>query len=261
MEHSKTIRKDAGFTLVELAIVMVIIGLLIGGVLKGQELITNARAGATVAMVKGIEAAVNTFQDAYDAIPGDIVNPGQRLPNCLGALCNVPVNAVLRGNRRLETGLAGIMGVEAQGFFTQLAAADLIGDVDAQANAMGPWQGQLTRFAPEAPIGGGFHVGFTNGANNGGFPDIRDNGNANTPRRGLWVAIHDAPGAANISAGAGPILQPSHALRIDNKMDDGLPGVGFVRGIQNNGNCSIDNNNYNGTRTQNDCVLYIRLGG
>ena len=79
------LKSQAGFTLVELAIVMIIIGLLIGGVLKGQELITNAQITATVAQVKSIDGATTTFKDMYNALPGDMLNPAGRLPNCAAA--------------------------------------------------------------------------------------------------------------------------------------------------------------------------------
>src|SRR5476651_1147781 len=75
-----------GFTLVELAIVMTIIGLLIGGILKGQELMMNARVTAEVVQVKGITAAMTTFKDLYHAVPGDMANAGTRLVGCPGAL-------------------------------------------------------------------------------------------------------------------------------------------------------------------------------
>ena len=78
---------QAGFTLVELAIVMIIIGLLIAGVLKGQELIANARVTSTVAQIKAIDAATSTFKDTYDSLPGDMTAPTTRLPNCLAAPC------------------------------------------------------------------------------------------------------------------------------------------------------------------------------
>lgn len=63
-----------GFTLVEIAIVLVIIGLLLGGILKGQEMITQAKIKNVVADFSGISAAYYGYQDRYRAIPGD--DPG-----------------------------------------------------------------------------------------------------------------------------------------------------------------------------------------
>jgi prepilin-type N-terminal cleavage/methylation domain-containing protein len=64
-------RKQQGFTLVEIAIVLVIIGLLIGGVLKGQEMITNAKVSKIENDFKGITAAILAYQDRYGVLPGD----------------------------------------------------------------------------------------------------------------------------------------------------------------------------------------------
>ena len=63
--------KQTGFTLVEIAIVLVIIGLLLGGILKGQEMITQAKIKNVVNDFNGITAAVNSYQDRYRALPGD----------------------------------------------------------------------------------------------------------------------------------------------------------------------------------------------
>ncbi len=72
MNHSKIItRTQRGFTLVEIAIVLVIIGLLLGGVLKGQEMIENARIKSVVGDMNGVSAAYNSYIDRYRAIPGD----------------------------------------------------------------------------------------------------------------------------------------------------------------------------------------------
>ncbi len=60
-----------GFTLVELAIVMVIIGLLIGAVLKGQAMIDDAKQKRLMNDIQGISAAYFTYYDRYNAIPGD----------------------------------------------------------------------------------------------------------------------------------------------------------------------------------------------
>ncbi len=64
-------QKQTGFTLIEIAIVLVIIGLLLGGVLKGQELITSARVRNLVALQDGVKAAFFGFQDRFRAYPGD----------------------------------------------------------------------------------------------------------------------------------------------------------------------------------------------
>jgi prepilin-type N-terminal cleavage/methylation domain-containing protein len=64
-------RTQTGFTLVEIAIVLVIIGLLLGGILKGQEMITQAKIKNVVADFSGISAAYYGYQDRYRAIPGD----------------------------------------------------------------------------------------------------------------------------------------------------------------------------------------------
>ncbi len=66
---------QAGFTLVEIAIVMVIIGLLIGGVLKGQAMIREAKVKRVVKTADELRAAINTFYDKYGLYPGDENNP------------------------------------------------------------------------------------------------------------------------------------------------------------------------------------------
>ena len=71
-------RKQTGFTLVEIAIVLVIIGLLLGGILKGQEMITQAKIKNVIADFSGISAAYHGYQDRYRAIPGDDPNAATR---------------------------------------------------------------------------------------------------------------------------------------------------------------------------------------
>ena len=78
-------RKQSGFTLIEIAIVLVIIGLLLGGVLKGQELITGARVRNLIAQQDGIKAAYFGFLDRYRALPGDYAAAQTNIPNILAA--------------------------------------------------------------------------------------------------------------------------------------------------------------------------------
>jgi prepilin-type N-terminal cleavage/methylation domain-containing protein len=63
--------QQKGFTLVEIAIVLVIIGLLLGGVLKGQELITQAKIRNVANDLNGMSAAIYGYQDRYKKFPGD----------------------------------------------------------------------------------------------------------------------------------------------------------------------------------------------
>jgi prepilin-type N-terminal cleavage/methylation domain-containing protein len=66
--------RQTGFTLVEIAIVLVIIGLLLGGILKGQEMIIQAKVKNSITDFSGVSAAYYGYQDRYRAIPGD--DPG-----------------------------------------------------------------------------------------------------------------------------------------------------------------------------------------
>ena len=68
-----------GFTLVEIAIVLVIIGLLLGGVLKGQEMIENAKYKSLRNEINAYSAAFYAFQDRYRALPGDFDQASKRI--------------------------------------------------------------------------------------------------------------------------------------------------------------------------------------
>lgn len=71
----KVWRSQEGFTLVEIAIVMIIIGLLIGGIIKGQAMIKNAKVKRLVSDVDGLRAAILTYQDKFGMLPGDENDP------------------------------------------------------------------------------------------------------------------------------------------------------------------------------------------
>ena len=71
--------QQSGFTLVEIAIVLVIIGLLLGGVLKGQELINSAKAKSYAQDFRTIQAALYGFQDRFKGIPGDLAGADTKI--------------------------------------------------------------------------------------------------------------------------------------------------------------------------------------
>ncbi|MEK7876465.1 MAG: prepilin-type N-terminal cleavage/methylation domain-containing protein [Pseudomonadota bacterium] len=89
-------RKQTGFTLIEIAIVLVIIGLLLGGVLKGQELIQSARVRNLAAMTDGTKAAFFGFQDRFRALPGDYTG-ALATANILGVAANAGCTGAVTG--------------------------------------------------------------------------------------------------------------------------------------------------------------------
>lgn len=97
----KQIKQQQGFTLIEIAIVLVIIGLLLGGVLKGQELITSARVRNLISTQDGIKAAYFGFLDRYRALPGDYTAATTNITGVAAtAACG---NGNGNGNGRIET--------------------------------------------------------------------------------------------------------------------------------------------------------------
>lgn len=91
-------KRQQGFTLIEIAIVLVIIGLLLGGVLKGQELITSARVRNLISTQDGIKAAYFGFLDRFRSLPGDYTAASTNI-NGVASTNNG------NGNGRIETGL------------------------------------------------------------------------------------------------------------------------------------------------------------
>ncbi len=91
-------RHQSGFTLIEIAIVLVIIGLLLGGILKGQELITSARVRNLIAQIDGVKAAYFGFQDRYRALPGDFTQAATQVP---GATQNGDGNGQITGTESI----------------------------------------------------------------------------------------------------------------------------------------------------------------
>ncbi|OHC67782.1 MAG: prepilin-type N-terminal cleavage/methylation domain-containing protein [Rhodocyclales bacterium GWA2_65_20] len=98
--------KQSGFTLVEIAIVLVIIGLLLGGVLKGQELINSAKVKNFAQDFKQVPLFIYGYQDKYKALPGDDANYASHIGGAATAAGVTPLATsgagTTLGNGRLE---------------------------------------------------------------------------------------------------------------------------------------------------------------
>ncbi len=194
--------KQGGFTLIEIAIVLVIIGLLLGGVLKGQELINTARVRALNNTVDGITAAWFSFQDRYRAFPGDYTRATVNLPD--------PNGVVVDGD---GDGLVGINAgapspIERSNAWVQLQAAGYItGNFNGAAVAVDAYNCSLDS-CPDNGFGAGLNLGY---------------GALNQTQAAAAVPVN----AHELVTGRGVPVEV--LAELDRKVDDGNAGSGAMQ--------------------------------
>jgi len=258
-KHQTPAKCQAGFTLVELAIVMIIIGLLIGGVLKGQQLITNAQIAATVAQIKAMDAATTSFRDQYAGMPGDILNVATRLANCAAANNCADGD----GDGKVDNGVGGSIlfsaaaATEQLGYWSELNLAGLLSGVNPSTNAaVGPFWGG--NYPASKLAGGGFDIGYYAGGTT--LTKVISTG---TAPGGHYFALHGTQNAAVGAGASDSFMTPNQAKRIDTKIDDGSPNVGTVLAAANTqANCTTGTavtDTYAENKTAIGCSLYIQF--
>ncbi len=223
MESPNKCRVNSGFTLVELSIVMIIIGLLIGGIFGGMKLVENANIQKTIQDLKSFDSAGITFKDIYRALPGDLRNASTRLPNCTTNPCARSGNGDrILGTLNAAENNALTVGDERFVFWHHLSAAGLITPLN-NVDDLAFGEGQ-----PDSSLNGGYRI---LGTQSGDFYVA-----GNTVPNKTLVRLSNEP-SADLTTGVN--LQ-NHSLTcaqvraVDQKIDNDMPLSGRVLGW---GNC------------------------
>lgn len=238
-----------GFTLIELSIVLVIIGLLVGGILAGQSLIRTAALRSVATDSARNLSALYAFKDKYDALPGDMKDAtrywGAAEPDPYD--CSVIQSATILPGTCDGDGSGYISDGNTPGDnrdqwyesyrgWQQLALAGLI-EGSYVGNSIDVWRDQHHMFpgvnSPASKIGKG--AGWT----------LRS---FVAPYGSDWF---DMPACNYITLGniditgegLGAVLKPEEAWSIDKKLDDGKPGLGSIRAFRSglNPGCTLSN--------------------
>jgi prepilin-type N-terminal cleavage/methylation domain-containing protein len=217
-----------GFTLIELSIVLVIIGLIVGGVQVGRDLVSSAAMKAQVAQLQQFDAAVNTFRDKYGGIPGDLgAGPAAQF----GFVARSGGAGRGDGNGILQGACYGcgtpVYGWDEDGetmfFWEDLSAAHLIkGSFSTATDAdVGVITNTFGLYFPPAQIGNGNYVYVY--SSNPGCPGCWQNTTVNY--YGISVPSLIAA-SGNLTSSPGITVAQAH--NIDMKIDDGLPLGGRI---------------------------------
>ena len=211
-----------GFTLVEIAIVLVIIGLLLGGILKGQEMITQAKIKNVIADVTGVSAAMYGYQDRYRALPGDDKAATTRWTG-------LPANGAGAGNGVIEGTYASLTATdESRLFWDHLRRAGFVGG-QGNENPFNAVSGKM-----------GVQTGDGSSATPPGVLSI---GGGAQPFTGLILCTANLPDKIAIS--------------VDSQMDDGVGTTGSVRALKGGANPALPSGGNADTYTEDGVSTYV----
>lgn len=236
-------KSQAGFTLIELAIVLVLIGLIIGGVLKGQELIKSTRMKMAISQWETIKAATHAFEDKFYAMPGDYEEAAKYIYG-LEQADNGNGNGIIGKNSTdiFAAAPAAEGEMENSLFWKHLQSTDLIRGADNVGSA------ESNRYLMPAKIVGAY-LDIVYGTN----------GKGNNLITGHWLRLRQ--GTADKPTD--DVLSERDAAEIDQKFDDGISISGSIRAASVSGASCIYNTstitNVSNLGSNKTCTLILEL--
>ncbi|MAR56444.1 MAG: hypothetical protein CMM93_04610 [Rickettsiales bacterium] len=219
--------KESGFTLVELAIVLVIIGLIVGGVLVGQDLIKAAEIRATVSDLEKFNAASTTFRDKYSGYPGDLLQTKAAQFGLANSTTTARPGADGQGDSDglIENGATNKQGLgnETLLFWSDLTQADMIA-TSTTPTAPAPaayTTTPLLRTANIIPV---------SRLRDSAFVHVYSYNGRNYYYLGGLAASNPVAATGVLALDYG--VTPQEALSIDEKLDDGDGDAGIITAVQ-----------------------------
>ncbi len=258
-----------GFSLVELAVVLVILGLLTGGILAGRSLIRASELRSITVEAQGYKTAIYSFRDKYFALPGD-------MPNATRVWGDQATGTNACADAAIPNGTPGTCNGNGDGW---------IGN-----NGYGPAASEATRawqHLANASLIEGTYTGYTAGAPNPALPGTNVptsklaragwglfyRGNAyGSSTSFIWRQSHNFlqignPDANGLFSG---VISPSEAWNVDTKYDDGFPETGRLLGTAATSQACVSptglsytdapaNRVYDLTQSNQLCTLYFKV--
>tara|TARA_B100001123_G_scaffold443817_1_gene590888 strand:+ start:2129 stop:2953 length:825 start_codon:yes stop_codon:yes gene_type:complete len=222
----KTYHRQQGFSLVELSIVLVILGLLTGGILTGQSLIRAAELRSVVTEFQRYQTATRAFQDKYFALPGDMKNATSFWGSAGGdgnitGTCSTQSGTGTQtcngnGNGVLNSASGANVYGESFAFWQHLANAGLVeGSFNGKSGAGTMHTLVPGTNSPQPKLSNAGWYAFHYGDRTNNYGDNKTF-NANYQNTLRFINVD----------GSADIIKPEEAWMIDTKLDDGMPARG-----------------------------------
>ena len=247
-------KSNNGFTLLELSVVMIIIGMLVGGIMVGKSLIRSSEVMAITSEFSNYKQAISNFNDKYQALPGDFA--------AAEAIWGVTATDNGDGNGLITVNISATRLDEQFLAWQHLAKAEMIkGSYTGAAGSAGVRDRVPGTNIPVSELTsagwGLISVTLTDIA--GGYVEMPYTAPDMAPNHVLWLGMRSVAGTVDSQK---PALTPLESLDIDTKIDDSFPGSGKVIAQANGGTgtCSSSATVYNISSSDLLCALVFKTG-